>query len=134
MKIDWKALILFKIFKLIPIPLFQFKVSKGVNINCQDKRGNTPLILACQYGQQGMVAFLVGRGAKLDTEDQNGDTCLHWAAYKGYPDLTRLLIGNYLLLFVQLHLTCSWILCKESNELNINFKSIWCLSEKNRPL
>ncbi len=51
--------------------------------------------MACQCGQQGMVAFLVGRGAKLDIEDHNGDTCLHWAAYKGFPDLTRLLIGNF---------------------------------------
>ena len=71
------------------------QVNKGVDINCQDKRGNTPLVMACQCGEQGMVAFLVGRGAKLDIEDHNGDTCLHWAAYKAFPDLTRLLVGKF---------------------------------------
>ena len=79
----------------------------------QDARGATPLLIACQYGHQGLVAFLVSKNAKIDIEDKNGDTCLHWvkliseyflkfwdktnsfhlkAAYRGFPDLTRLLV------------------------------------------
>jgi ankyrin repeat protein len=69
-----------------------FKVQNGIDINSQDARGYTPVLAACQYGHQGLVAFLVSRGAKLEIEDKMGDTCLHWAAYKGHPDLTRLLI------------------------------------------
>jgi len=63
-----------------------------LDINSQDARGYTPIMSACQYGHQALVAFLVSRGAKLEIEDKMGDTCLHWAAYKGHPDLTRLLI------------------------------------------
>ena len=47
-------------------------------MNVQDARGATPLLIACQYGHQGLVAFLVSKNAKIDIEDKNGDTCLHW--------------------------------------------------------
>jgi ankyrin repeat protein len=67
-------------------------VDHGVNINCQDKNGFTPLINATKYGHTTLVSFLVSRGANLNIEDKSENNALDWAVYKGYPDLTRLLI------------------------------------------
>lgn len=55
-------------------------VEKGIDINFQDKRGYTPILSACMYGHQALVAFLVSRGAKLEIDDSNGDSCLHWVS------------------------------------------------------
>ena len=49
-----------------------------------DASGCTPLLIAAQYGQVEVCAYLLQKGrADLYAMDASHDTALHWAAYKG---------------------------------------------------
>jgi len=49
-----------------------------------DASGCTPLLIAAQYGQVEVCAYLLQKGrADLWAMDNSRDTALHWAAYKG---------------------------------------------------
>ena len=52
-------------------------------INARDKSGNTPLIIAAQYGHADLCAFFIKRGADPKAVDHSLDSAMHWAAYKG---------------------------------------------------
>jgi ankyrin repeat protein len=66
----------------------------GADIEAKDASGCTPLLIAAQYGQVEVVAFLLQKGAHLLAVDKSGDTALHWAAYKGSIPVCGLL-GYY---------------------------------------
>lgn len=56
----------------------------GVNWEVTDSSGCTPLLIAAQYGQVEVCAYLLQKGrADLYAMDTSHDTALHWAAYKG---------------------------------------------------
>jgi palmitoyltransferase ZDHHC13/17 len=60
--------------------------SSGVDVNWEitDGSGCTPLLIAAQYGQVEVCAYLLQKGrANLYAMDTSLDTALHWAAYKG---------------------------------------------------
>jgi len=61
------------------------------HINTRDKGGNTPLIVAAQYGHADLCAFFVKRGAYASAVDSSQDSALHWAAYKGATPVVGLL-------------------------------------------
>jgi ankyrin repeat protein len=55
-----------------------------VNWETTDASGCTPLLIAAQYGQVEVCAYLLQKGrADLYARDTSMDTALHWAAYKG---------------------------------------------------
>lgn len=54
-----------------------------MSVDIKDGKGFTPLIVAAQYGQTMLAAFLIGKKATLYLTDLEGDTALHWAASKG---------------------------------------------------
>lgn len=55
-----------------------------VNWEVTDASGCTPLLIAAQYGQVEVCAYLLQKGqADLWAMDTSRDTALHWAAYKG---------------------------------------------------
>jgi ankyrin repeat protein len=58
-------------------------LQRGVNIDVLDKKGCSPLIVACQYGKTMLAGYLMGKGASTRLTDNDGDTALHWAAFKG---------------------------------------------------
>ena len=60
-------------------------------MNCRDKSGCTPLLIAAQYAQSDLVAYLICCGADAAAVDMNGDTALHWASYKGSVEVVGLL-------------------------------------------
>ena len=60
-------------------------------INITDNNGNTPLIVAAQYGHADLCAFLIKRGADTMALDHSRDSALHWAAYKGVASVTGVL-------------------------------------------
>ncbi|CAB9504244.1 protein phosphatase 6 regulatory ankyrin repeat subunit C [Seminavis robusta] len=63
-----------------------FMQNSGVNVNWEatDASGCTPLLIAAQYGQVEVCAYLLQKGrADLYAMDNSLDTALHWAAYKG---------------------------------------------------
>ena len=70
-------------------------LTKGhADIEAKDSSGCTPLLIAAQYGQVEVVAFLLQKGAQLLALDKSGDTALHWASYKGSIPVCGLL-GYY---------------------------------------
>lgn len=53
----------------------------------------TPLHIACDYNQPGMVALLIEKGAKVDPKDVDGLTPLHLAVQKNFEHLISPLLG-----------------------------------------
>jgi palmitoyltransferase ZDHHC13/17 len=77
------------------IPHVALLLTKGhADIEAKDSSGCTPLLIAAQYGQVEVVAFLLQKGAQLLAVDKSGDTALHWASYKGSIPVCGLL-GYY---------------------------------------
>jgi palmitoyltransferase ZDHHC13/17 len=63
-----------------------FLTSSGVDVDWEstDGSGCTSLLIAAQYGQVEVCAYLLQKGrANLYAMDNSLDTALHWAAYKG---------------------------------------------------
>ena len=44
--------------------------TRGADLDCQDSKGNTPLHLACECNNTGMVEFLLSSGAKTKVENK----------------------------------------------------------------
>lgn len=65
------------------IAIVEILLQCGVDIDCVDSKGCTPLIVACQYGQTMLAGYLMGKGSRTQAMDKDGDTALHWAAFKG---------------------------------------------------
>jgi len=75
----------------------RFLVDKGVSINCVDGSGCTPLLIAAQYGQSDVAAFLIKKKADTSILDKNHDSAMNWAAYKVYMVLLQDCQTNFLL-------------------------------------
>ena len=60
-------------------------------MEAKDASGCTPLLIAAQYGQVHVVAYLLQMGANLQAVDTSKDSALHWAAYKGSIQVCGLL-------------------------------------------
>lgn len=60
-------------------------------LEAKDTSGCTPLLIAAQYGQVEVVAYLVKKGANIRAVDSSLDSALHWAAYKGSIHVSGLL-------------------------------------------
>ena len=54
-----------------------------IDINTKDKKGATPLHVACEYNRLEMVKWLLKRGADPTIIDELNGTPLHWAARDG---------------------------------------------------
>lgn len=54
----------------------------GADINAQDVKGTTPLMIAAQYHHTSLVEYLMTAGADAAILDNDADSALHWAAYK----------------------------------------------------
>lgn len=62
--------------------------------NILDVNGHTPLTIACEAGQSGMVNLLLAYGADPDLADANGLTPLIYSAKNGYIDLVNILLDH----------------------------------------
>jgi ankyrin repeat protein len=67
-------------------------LKSGSNINEQDIKGFTPLILAVYLGNYEASEFLLRHGAQTDLKDYSGNTALMGAAFKGHYRLCELLL------------------------------------------
>ena len=65
--------------------VIRYLVEKGGSniVNCADFSKCTPLLIAAQYGQADVVAYLIKINADTTILDKNKDSAMHWAAYKG---------------------------------------------------
>lgn len=69
-------------------------IEKGVDLDGQDKHGNTALILATNQGHTDIAKMLIEKGAKLDVQNKDGYTALILAADKGHAEIATLLIES----------------------------------------
>lgn len=56
----------------------------GANLNCETRRGRTPLIEAAKNGALATCRFLVDRGALIDYKSKHRTTAIDWAKMAGH--------------------------------------------------
>jgi uncharacterized protein len=71
----------------------RYLLSRGADPNLRDGRGDTPLLLAVQYGQNGMVDLLTGAKANPNLGNGGGETPLIRAVQKRDLALVRALLA-----------------------------------------
>jgi ankyrin repeat protein/L-ascorbate metabolism protein UlaG (beta-lactamase superfamily) len=78
----------------VPIEIATAFVDAGADVNAKMQDGDTPLMIACERGNTGLVKFFASKGADVSVAGQSGATGLHVAAAKGYGDLADFLIAS----------------------------------------
>ncbi|KAL6046587.1 ankyrin repeat-containing protein [Balamuthia mandrillaris] len=65
-------------------------------VNFQDERGNTALMMASANGHHDIVRTLLSAKADPNLSNRTKNTALHWAALNGHLEVLRLLVeeGN----------------------------------------
>jgi hypothetical protein len=66
-------------------------ISKFININQKDEKGNTLLILAALHGHNTIVKNLLKKGADINEKNNKGNTALHYAISQKYFSLADIL-------------------------------------------
>ena len=66
-------------------------ISKFININQKDEKGNTLLILAALHGHNTIVKNLLEKGADINEKNNKGNTALHYAISQKYFSLADIL-------------------------------------------
>ncbi|GAB1200473.1 hypothetical protein APSETT444_009846 [Aspergillus pseudonomiae] len=70
-------------------------LQRGVNVNVQDSRGQTPLHIAAQCGHLGVVRLLLAtEHIDVNARDHHGSTPLHVASEKGHVEVVQLLVAH----------------------------------------
>ena len=69
-------------------------LSSGVDLEVNDERGWTPLLIATANGKGSLAQLLIHSGARINARDINGFTALHWAALQGMSNIVVLLISK----------------------------------------
>ena len=70
-------------------------VDGGANINVQDDKGRTPLMIHTEEGNKDIVSYLIAHGADIDRKDSQGQTALHYACHRGQMrDVYTLSVGS----------------------------------------
>lgn len=77
-------------------PLAQALISKGVDIEARNRRGETALHSAVENGQAPLCRLLLHAGLCVNSVSKGNETALHMAARQGnsYPEICQLLIEH----------------------------------------
>ena len=87
--------LLFKVIKINQIENVKKLVFNGVNTNCYDYAGCTPLMRACNVGNDMMAAMFIEYGIDINAiNPNNGYTALTYAAESGSLPLVSYLLKN----------------------------------------
>ena len=69
-------------------------LSSGLDINCQDEEGDTPLIIAVRKEDKEWVQLLLDRGAEVNAQNNEGNTALHVVAWDEDTSIALLLLDR----------------------------------------
>lgn len=73
----------------------QLLSSGDISVNMSDRRGHTPLCIACVYGRYEIAKLLIERGADPSYVIPSvAITALHIASSNGFPDIVKLLMNE----------------------------------------
>ena len=75
------------------LPVVQYLINNGADVNMQDRDGETALVRAVMQGHSEIVRVLLGAGADCNLGDSDGVTPLMNAAHRGRSDIVRDLIA-----------------------------------------
>tara|TARA_B100001173_G_scaffold38943_1_gene30243 strand:- start:1269 stop:1811 length:543 start_codon:yes stop_codon:yes gene_type:complete len=71
------------------IPLMNWLITNGVNVNAQNRDGYTPLHIAVRAGNIDIVDKLLAKGANVNVTDNMGRTALHLAENTDYLGMLK---------------------------------------------
>lgn len=75
--------------------IITFLHEQGANLNVQDQKGNTPLLLAAIGGHEGIARLLLEKGkVEANSRDEDGWSPLSWASEGGHEAIARLLLST----------------------------------------
>jgi len=69
-------------------------LNRGVEVNHQDKDGDTPVHGAAFYGNADILHILLSYGANPNVKNRLGGTALMWAAAYGHDEIVRALLDK----------------------------------------
>jgi ankyrin repeat protein len=69
-------------------------VAKGANVNVQETKGRTPLILAASAGHTSVVEALLSSGADINLTDNDRQSALMYAAKASQDEVAAVLLEN----------------------------------------
>jgi len=69
-------------------------VTKRANVNARDCRGNTPLMVAVNNGNEALCSFLIDHGADVNVKDADGRAVIRWAIEHSNVQICRLLLSR----------------------------------------
>jgi ankyrin repeat protein len=67
-------------------------IENGTDVNCENKHGNTPLMLSSVKGHLEIVKTLIENGANVNCKSNYGNTPLIRASYYGHLEIVKTLI------------------------------------------
>lgn len=75
----------------------------GANVDRKNKYGETPLHVACFFGDERIVEMLLKYGSNVDEQNNNGFTPLHKATYNGHEKVIQLLLDYHANRYIRNH-------------------------------
>ena len=75
------------------IPVADFLIQRGVDINICDKYQRSPIHIATIDGMISIIQYLIKHGANPEVRDRDRKTPLHYACEEGYLDIVKYLIS-----------------------------------------
>src|SRR3990167_10232754 len=76
------------------MPLVEYLVTTGADLEAKNKDGDTALTLASYEGHESIVKFLIEKKANLEAKGKNGNTPLSLSSLKGHESIVKFLIEN----------------------------------------
>lgn len=73
------------------IPIVEYLLGKGADVNMASTRGTTPIYAAAHQGHTEVVKLLLAKGADFTIPEKWSFTALHAALYNGHLDIVELL-------------------------------------------
>ena len=85
---DGQSLLLIECAKEAPnLGLINALINSSTNINTQNEKGETPLMIACENNNASVVSALLDGGANINVENNKGNNLLHEECIKEFPKI-----------------------------------------------